>query len=208
MTGDYDKAREAGLTGWALKPEPGESGSALISNMADASLEDALRMVDEALAEPQPLPIILYQAHRILLAAGQVERAATLIEPYLQRSTDEEANIIMQVRQACAEGRVADADRLFAAVDEDSNTRWLFLKILGRDDEARELLRALDKPETLSILSGYLAYLSFEARDYPLLWKTLSSQGINRPPARPLQYRCERQGPIRRFSSDAASSGE
>lgn len=208
MTGDYDKAREAGLTGWALKPEPGESGSALISNMADASLQDALRMVDEALAEPQPLPIILYQAHRILLAAGQVERAATLIEPYVQRSTDEEANIIMRVRQACAEGRVADADRLFAAVDEDSNTRWLFLKILGRDDEARELLRALDKPETLSILSSYLAYLSFEARDYPLLWKTLSSQGINRPPARPLQYRCERQGPIRRFSSAAASSGE
>lgn len=208
MTGDYEKSREAGLTGWALKPEPGESGSTLISNMADASLEDALTMVDEALAEPRPLPIILYQAHRILLAAGQIERAATLIEPYMQQSADEEANIIMRIRQACAEGRVADADRLFATVDEDTNTRWLFLKILGRDDEARELLRTLDKPETLSTLSGYLTYLSFEARDYPLLWKTLSSQGINRPPARPLEYRCERQGAVRRFSSAAASSDE
>jgi hypothetical protein len=108
------------------------------------------------------------------------------------QSVDDEATITMRIRQACAEGRVDDADALFATVDKDSNTRWLFLKVLGHDDEARELLRPLDRPETLSILAGYLTYLSFEARDYPLLWKTLTSQGINRPPAKPLAYRCPR----------------
>lgn len=200
MTGDYDKAREAGLTGWALKPLPGESGSALISNMADASIEDALTMLDQALAEPRPLPIILYQGHRILLAAGQVERASTLIEQYAMQSVDEEATITMRVRQACAEGRIDEADALFATVDEDTNTRWLFLKTLGHDGEARELLRPLDRPETVSILAGYLSYLSFEARDYPLLWKTLTSQGINRPPATPMAYRCQRQQQIKRSS--------
>jgi len=192
MIGEFDKAREAGLTGWALEPEPGESGSALITNMADASLEDALVMIDEALGAPSPPPIILYQAHRVLLAAGQLERAARLIEPYAAQSTDEEGKTIMRLRQACAEGRIDDADALFATVDEDTNTRWLFLKTLGHDNEARELLRELDKPETLATLAGYLTYLSFEARDYPLLWKTLTSQGINRPEASPPAYRCQR----------------
>lgn len=192
MTGEFDKAREAGLTGWALEPEPGESGSVLITSMADASLDDTLLMIDEALEAPNTPPIILYQSHRALLAAGQVERAAKLIEPYAEQSTDEEGKIMMRLRQACAEGRRDDADALFTAVDENSNTRWLFLKTLGRDDEARELLRELDNPETLATLAGYLTYRSFEARDYPLLWKTLTSQGINRPLARPLAYRCQR----------------
>jgi hypothetical protein len=66
------------------------------------------------------------------------------------------------------------------------------LKTLGFDDQARELLRPLDTPENLFALSSYLAYRSFEARDYPLLWNTLTAQGIDRPPARPMAYRCPR----------------
>lgn len=100
---------------------------------------------------------------------------------------------MMRLRQACAEGRVDDAVALYASVDPNSNTQWLFLKTLGRDDEARERLRALDTPEGLFALSNYLVYRSFEARDYPLLWKTLTSQGIDRPPARPMAYRCVRE---------------
>lgn len=99
---------------------------------------------------------------------------------------------MVQMRQACAEGRVADAEKLLELIDPDSNSRWLFLKTLGRDDEARDLLMPLDTPETAFILSEYMTYLSFEARDYPLLWKKLTAQGINRPPARPMAYRCER----------------
>jgi hypothetical protein len=41
-------------------------------------------------------------------------------------------------------------------------------------------------------LFGYLTYRSFEARDFPLQWKMLTAQGINRPEARPMAYRCDR----------------
>ncbi|MBT8085426.1 MAG: hypothetical protein HKN35_07220 [Woeseia sp.] len=196
ISGNSEGAREAGLTAWDLEPDVGESGSVIITNITDASLDDALRMVDESLNAPNPPPIVLYQSHRVLLEAGQIERAATLVNAYAEQSLDEEGTIIMRVRQACAEGQVDQAEALFANVNEKSNSRWLFLKLLGRDDEARELLRPLDKPETLSMLAGYLTYLYFEPRDYPLLWKTLSDQGIDRPLAQPLSYRCKRKDNI------------
>lgn len=88
--------------------------------------------------------------------------------------------------------RVADADELFKKISPDSNSRWLFLKTLGRDEEARELLSALDTPDLMHTLFGYLTYRSFEARDFALLWKMLTAQGINRPEARPMAYRCDR----------------
>jgi len=190
--GEYEKSRGAGLKTWAYKEEIGTSDSSLIQTMHRVSPGDALAMIDKALQVPRPSANILYQSHRALLAAGDVERAAALVEAYLHASGDEEGKIIVRLRQACAEGRVADADELFKSVDPGTNTRWLFLKTLGFDDQARELLRPLDTPESLFALSGYLSYLSFEARDYPLLWKTLTSQDINRPPARQMAYRCER----------------
>lgn len=191
--GEYEKSRLAGLKAWQFKEEIGTSNGSLIQTMHRVSTADTLPIIDKALAVPRPSANIIYQSHRALLAAGDIERAANLATMYERESKDREGIIMVQVRQACAEGRVADADELFTAVDADTNTRWLFLKTLGFDDEARELIRPLDTPENLFALAGYLTYLSFEARDYPLLWETLTSQGIDRPPARPMPYRCPRQ---------------
>ena len=115
-----------------------------------------------------------------------------MIEIYERNANDRDGVLLMQLRQACAEGRVADADEIYAALDENSASPWLLLKTLGFDDQARDLLLPLDTPENLVALSGYLAYRSFEARDYPLLWSVLTAQGIDRPSARPLAYRCQR----------------
>ena len=190
--GEFEKSREAGLKAWAAPEEPGSANGPIIQSMHRASIPDALMMVDEVLSAPNPTWSEVYQSHRALLAAGENERAAVLIERYLNLSNDEDGIALMKLRQACAEGRVADADELFEAVDADSNSRWLFLKTLGRDAEAHELLAIMDTPDSLHSLSGYLTYLSFEPRDYPLLWQTLTAQGINRPPARPMAYRCDR----------------
>jgi TolB-like protein len=193
MVGDYEQAREAGLKAWTLPYEPGTGSATIIQSMHRADLDAAINMVDEVLLDPNPSLGVLYQSHRALLAAGLTERAAEVADTYLrQQQDDAEGRTIVEIRQACAEGRVPDADKLFESVDPDSNSRWLLLKTLGRDTEARELLMPLDMPETLFILSNYMTYRSFEARDYPVLWKTLSSQGINRPPARPMAYRCDR----------------
>jgi len=192
ITGEYDKARDAGLAGWAREATIDVRDGAIIQNLHRASPQDAIPLVDEALQSPNLTANVIYQSHRALLAAGQVARAAGLVDLYGQRSNDEEGVLIMRLRQACAEGRVADADALYEVLDTDSNIQWLFLKTLGFDDRARELLRPLDSPENLVTLSGYLTYRSFEARDYPLLWRVLTAQGINRPAAIPLAYRCQR----------------
>jgi len=191
--GAFDQARDATRAAWAIKEPRDVRDGVVIQNMHRVSLQEAVAMIEEVLQSPAVDANTLYQSHRALLAAGRVEQAAELIGRHRQVTGDAEGNTMMRLRQACAEGRVDDAVALYASVDPNSNTQWLFLKTLGRDDEARERLRALDTPEGLFALSNYLVYRSFEARDYPLLWKTLTSQGIDRPPARPMAYRCVRE---------------
>jgi len=192
VVGEFDKSVEAGFKAWSLESAIDVSEGALISNTSRASVTDAVTLIDESLRSPNPSPSVIYQSHRALLAAGQVDRAGELIAMYENNSSDKEGLLLMQLRQACAEGRVADADEIYASMDKDAASQWLLLKTLGFDDQARDLLKPLDTPENLVALSGYLAYRSFEARDYPLLWRVLTAQDINRPPARPLAYRCER----------------
>ena len=192
VVGEFDKAVEAGFKTHSLETAIDVSDGALIANTSRANANAAITLIDDLLPVPNPSANVIYQSHRALLAADQVDRAAGLVELYEQRSSDEEGALFMRLRQACAEGRVADADEIYAALERDSASKWLLLKTLGFDDQARELLRPLDTPENLLALSGYLAYRSFEARDYPLLWNTLTAQGIDRPPARPIAYRCKR----------------
>lgn len=192
IIGEFEKARDAGFEGWAREATIDVRDGAIIENVHRASPQDAVTLVDEALQSPSPTANVIYQSHRALLAVGQIERAAGLIDMYRERANDEEGVLIMRLRQACAEDRVAEADALYEALDPGSNVQWLYLKTLGFDDRARELLRPLDTPENLVTLSGYLTYRFFEPRDYPLLWRVLTAQDINRPPATPLAYRCQR----------------
>jgi tetratricopeptide (TPR) repeat protein len=189
--GQLDKAREVGLKAWSVGANK-RGRATVIYHMRRVDLDETLRMVDAGLAEDEVSTFFYYQSHRALLEAGQVERAAEFIDKFTLRSVDPESNLMMQLRQACAEGRVADADALFVQIPEDSNTRWLFLMTLGREDEARELLRQYDTPDYLFILAGFLDYRSFDPRDYPLLWKTLQAQGIQRPPAKSQSFMCQR----------------
>ena len=190
--GDTDKARETVIAASAVQPEPGARPYPHYMNMQRVDPEAGAVMADEALAVPGTTAIEYYQAHRAYLAAGQNEKAAPLIRAFERLSDDRESALIMGVRQACAEGRVADADKIFAEVAEDSNSRWLFLKTLGLHEEAREALVYLDKPATLSSLAGFLIYPMFDHNEFPLLKAELESQGIERPAARTVPYQCQR----------------
>jgi len=190
--GAFEASRDAGFKAWSLPAAIDVRDGTIIENVHRARPADAIILVDEALSRPDPTASVIYQSQRSLLTNGQFERAAELVEMYRQRSADEEGVLIMQLRQACAEGRIDDADAVYDKLDPNSNTQWLFLKTLGFDDRARELLRPLDTPENLIMLSSYLTYPHFEARDYPELWRVLTAQGIDRPPARPMAFRCKR----------------
>ena len=192
QTGEIQKAREMGLRGWELRISNDEARLGVIYNMRRIDMEETLRMIDEGLQQPNIPPLFYYQAQRALLDAGDHDRAREMMDLYLLRSSDADGTLLVQMRQACAEGRIADADAMYEQVNQDSNTLWLFLTTLGREDEARELLRQYDTPDKLFILAEFMDYRTFDPRDYPLLWKTLQSQGIKRPPVRPQTFMCRR----------------
>jgi len=191
--GDIEKAREAGIRAWELRGSAGDSRIGVIYNMRRVDIAEALRMIEEGLQEANIPPLFYYQAQRAFLDAHDHDRAREMMDLYLLRSSDADGTLLVQVRQACAEGRIADADALFEQANKSSNTLWLFLKTLGHEEEARDLLRQYDTPDKLFILAEFLDYRTFDPRHYPLLWRTMQLQNIERPPARPQTFRCDRQ---------------
>jgi TolB-like protein/tetratricopeptide (TPR) repeat protein len=166
--------------------------------VARVDLDGGLALVEQMLAPTSPVPAYLYQAHRILLMADRVAEAADVGQRYINAATNPTWSLMVRIRQACAEGRVDDADRLyedfdFSAFDPaNNNIQWLALKTLGRNDEAVELLRPLDRPETLVRLGELLSYTHFDPSPYPNLARRLEEQGIMRYEIEPMNFACER----------------
>jgi TolB-like protein/Tfp pilus assembly protein PilF len=188
--GDYEEAREVLLQALELGRGTAAELQTVYQFLHRVGPDAALPLVERALAADPGSQQVLYQGHRAMLYAGQVERAAELARALVLRDPDSEFSTILQVRQACAEGRNEDAAAIYERVDGDL-IRWLLLKTLGRDAEAREFLRPLDTPDRLFSLSTYLAYTYFDPTDYPLLADTLARQGIERPPPRPIPFACK-----------------
>ena len=188
--GEYAEARDTLVKAAALGRGTAPELLAVYQFLHRVDVEAALALSDRALeADPGSLQV-LYQSHRVLLYAEQLDRAAAVARAYVLRDADSEGSHMLQVRQACAEGRRDDADAIYALFNGDS-IRWLMLKTLGREAEAREFLRPLDIPERLYALSTFLAYPFFDPNDYPLLADTLARQGIQRPPPSRIPFACE-----------------
>lgn len=195
-----DDARRTGERAWALPIDLSEGDNPYVTityHMRRFAPMETVRSIDRYLAAiesagKEPSASFLYQAHRALLDAGDTGRAAGIADKYLLLSADGPGKTIVRIRQACAEGRTEDANGLAAAEVAGPSLHWLILKTLGRDDEARELLLEYDTAEQLFILAAYLDYRTFDPRAYPLLWKTLQAQGIERAPVRQQTFRCKR----------------
>lgn len=192
----FDEARAA-VSG--IPPEALDDDSALLlaASVAKIDLTDGLAMARRSLAKTSPSAGALYQAHRILLYSGLVDEAAETARRFLALRSDPALPNLLQLRQACAEGRVADADALHEASEAaglfaNELMRWLALKILGRDDEAEALLRPLDTSATLYQLSRLLTYTHFDPRPFPNLSKVLVAQGVQRETIIPIPYACRR----------------
>jgi len=193
--GDYAGVRKTASEAARLYRDEGGSLSAIYQYLHRVDVDAALALVEEAMAEQPRDQLDLYQAQRVLLYAGKVEEAARLADDYARLPRSPDSLAMVRIRQACAEGRVADADAIFeAARDEitgDPN-EWLFLKTLGYDEQAREVLLPLDNPEDYHGLSNFLAYTTFDPADFPYLNSRLNQQGIERPPAHTIPFACKR----------------
>ena len=199
LVGDYEGARATGLGAKTWVMEQNRNPADIFQYLHRVDVPAALEMAAAAISAPNAPIDTLYQAHRVFLYAGKVEEAARLATLHNARSTDTSSIAMVDVRQACAENRIADANRIYedflskapsAGVVADN--RWLFLQTLGRYDEAIEAVRFLDEDDGLYALSGFLNYTHFDPRPFPDLLARLEAQGIERPPAAEIPFACRR----------------
>lgn len=172
--------------------------ASLSTMVARVDLEGGLALVEQMLAPTSPVPADLYQAHRILLMGDRIAEASEVGQRYINAATNPTWSLMVRIRQACAEGRIADAEQLYEDFDfspfdpASNNIQWLALKTLGRTDEAVDLLRPLDQPETLVRLGELLSYTHFDPSPYPNLTRRLEEQGIMRYEIQPMNFACKR----------------
>jgi TolB-like protein len=209
LIGRYDLARDAFGTAAAEAEDVQFGVMSLAQHYSRVDAGAGLELVDRWPPEAGANLEDIYQAHRILLAGGRVEEAASMAEMYLERSTAEDGRIIVRLRQLCGEGRVADAAANYASLGNaslgdpfaETVLRWLALNYLGRTDEAGELLRPFDEAGNLYTLSAFLTYTFFDPRAYPNLSAALRRHGALRTEPLPIPYACppllDDGGPIR-----------
>ena len=156
----------------------------LLNNMLFLGLVDeTVSLARESVARFPQHAFILYQSHRVLLWAGFTEEAAALVEP-IRRSEFPTENIrLVQMRQACAEGDRASAElyleQALEAYTQDESIGYIGLQILGRPDEAHQLLMDADVDNWA--IASFLTYPYFDHTLFPEMASILEQQGIDRP---------------------------
>ncbi|MBT8078016.1 MAG: hypothetical protein KJO31_05530 [Gammaproteobacteria bacterium] len=140
-------------------------------------------------------PFIVYQTHRSLLWAGDVDDASKLL-PTLHASDIPSINLeAVALRQACAEKRLEDAARIYDGIlnetQDDLSLRWIAHRIMGQDDIALALLQELDRIGDFDTLMDLLSYAYFDPQPLPNLRATLEAQGVEFREPREIPYRCK-----------------
>jgi TolB-like protein len=138
---------------------------------------------------------VVYQAHRSLLWAGDVDGASQLVSILQSSDLPEESRLLVGLRQACAENRLSDAsqiyDRINAEYTDDKSIVWIGHRLMSQDEEAIATLMELDKSEDLRSLRNFLSYAYFDARPFPNLMALLESQGVEPREPRDIPYQCK-----------------
>jgi TolB-like protein len=168
--------------------------NALINNILFVGLVDeAVALARDVIRRYPQHAFLLYQSHRVLLWAGHTEEAAKLV-PILLASEFPEENIrLVLLRQACAEGDNEAAAEHFAkaveAFDSDPSIHYIALMIMGRPDEAHQLL--VDAKLGNRSLMGFLNYPYFDHTRFPEFADILEKQGVRRPFVETPPYACK-----------------
>ena len=100
--------------------------------------------------------------------------------------------LLADMRQACAEGRRADAARLKVQIDATGNlnTRWLAAVLDGDGRGAMAMLRPLDREGSLPNLMQYMINPNFDSRQFPVLDARLRGNGVRLAPPAVVPHAC------------------
>lgn len=137
---------------------------------------------------------VLYQAHRALLWAGDIDGASRIL-PTIQSSDLPEWNLhVAKLRQLCAEGKTLEAERHYvhglSQYADRGSTTWLAHLIMGNKEDAIATLMPLDNDENMTSLASYLRYGAFDPRSFPNLMARLESQGVEPGKVVEIPYQC------------------
>jgi TolB-like protein len=168
--------------------------NALINNILFVGLVDeAVEIARDVIQRYPQHAFLLYQSHRVLLWAGHTEDAAELAT-ILRASEFPEENIrLVMMRQACAEGDIASAQqhytRAIEIYDRDPSVHYIALQIMGRPDEAHQLL--IDAGLNNRSLLGFLNYPYFDHTQFAEFSAIIEKQGVRRPFVEGPPYACQ-----------------
>jgi len=137
---------------------------------------------------------VAYQAHRTLLWAGETAAAAKLL-PALAEDQAGSAAIVI-VRQACAEGRRDDAEQAaeeyFRSLENPKTevASWHLYTLLGRFDDAEDVIRQTTSPDVLYSRAAWLFYRQFDPAPFPELLALLEREQVERKPTLQPPFMC------------------
>jgi hypothetical protein len=132
---------------------------------------------------------VQYQIHRALLWAGRVAEAREFHDRLLLMDLPPQGTLVLQIRQACAEGRVSDAVALFEQ-DAGAQNDWFVLGTLSRNNEAAAALRQAEIENGTHGLLNFLLYPQFDARRFPSLVRVLEREEIEIREPKPIPFAC------------------
>ncbi|MDH5310910.1 MAG: hypothetical protein OEY08_13200 [Gammaproteobacteria bacterium] len=137
---------------------------------------------------------ILYQAHRQLLWASDIDGASRILPRIMSSDLPEENRGLVSLRQACAEGRTGDALKLHRELTEkfssDLSVRWLASSIVGDEAGATAVFAPYDADMDFEVFLDYLPYPQFDPTPYPNFMRAMADQGLESRPILELPYRC------------------
>jgi len=158
--------------------------------------KEAIRaFVKTALERVGDSPFVMYQAHRALLWAGDIDGASGIASMIQSSDLPEVSRRTVALRQACAEDRLSDATRIYDRLQRNSpdqiSTIWISNLIMGQQEKAFDTLIGFDDTGDLTSLGDFLSYAYFDARPFPNLMALLKEQGITPREPREIPYRCK-----------------
>ncbi len=163
------------------------------------TVEDAefmRELVQAAMEEYGDNVSVVYQAHRQLLWAGDIDGASGLLPRIVNSDLPEDTRDLAALRQACAERDFASANRIHARMIEkypdNFSIMWLSHKIIGDGETAAQMFVEYDERKDFDHISDYIAYAHFDPRPYPNFMQAVAGQGFEQREVLDLPYRCNR----------------
>ncbi|MBT8449398.1 MAG: hypothetical protein KJO69_06890, partial [Gammaproteobacteria bacterium] len=172
--------------------------SRVIGHVWSSDLDNSYEMAKEMVALFPSVPNFAYQAHRLFLWLGKLDDARKLVPVATSGEAPKHWHNIIRLRQACAEGRQDDAEKISQTIlqntseaDNDYTVIFQTHMMMNRKKEAHDHLRSLEDEGNFFALIRNMYYPYFDVNEFPKLKDLLISQGIPIPEYVEIPFACK-----------------